>query len=933
MTPYAPLRPLVLALLLAHAGFLPLVAAPAEFDISVTSRYNTQNRQPKNLREFFKAHPNVHLKQWDGIKMPAEGARASLAMAMAANIGPDIFETDIRQAVAQGLAHPLTEWIGEDGILADGTKKVRPDGQPDLNGQIDDDEAKWEPWKRIKPLYRQVVTVDGIPYSLPNRGGTYVGILYSYRVLRRAGLDPAKPPRTYDELVYWGRKLYDPNRKVFGFELTPASWAFAPWVATTGSSIVVQDRVSPTTGETHTFNEQEINLVVPETGEDLSNIRPTWRCNVASEECTAAVALYHRLRWQPWVPHPTTGEPVELTPEAVTAGRTEVGGEWISFSAEEVVVGSIGVTTISTRDTLRRMGRDLGMYPLWSGDMTEFETLGVQPEDMGMMPFPGMTDQQRPVLQASNSFFMMGKDVLDRGGATDAERKAYRDTVWEIMTLICSVEGNDENIRRKVASGQAKFLNPRELKRLGFEDYLRESPPEYLELWNRIDRAEILEVVEPFMGKWLQFRDFYQREVISLVLSTEGEGFDYVAALKQLERDANTGIMFERPAEELDKHRPRARIIAAVVVGILVFFLVLIVRDQLRKVQSRAGVYKGLLPWAMLLPAVATIALWRYYPLLRGLVMAFQDYKIVGKSPFVGLTNFISIMLDPNFYHYLWTTFRYVLWNLLLAFFTPILLAILLTEVPRLKVFFRTIFFLPQMTSGLVVTLMWKEMYMGTEQGTLNRLLGALSGTLKWGISKFDWFFQLPPVVWFWVCVKWFMGLPVLRWIGDWVAKVWDLAVNFENVDWLMNSHTVMACVILPGVWASAGLASLIYLAALKSVPEELYEAASIDGAGMRRKLWSITLPTIIPLIMINFVGAFIATFQTMGNIFLLTFGGPGKDTMVMGMAIWQEAYVNLRFSLATSYAWILGSILIGFTYLQLRILRRVDFRRAKGDD
>ena len=91
-------------------------------------------------------------------------------------------------------------------------------------------------------------------------------------------------------------------------------------------------------------------------------------------------------------------------------------------------------------------------------------------------------------------------------------------------------------------------------------------------------------------------------------------------------------------------------------------------------------------------------------------------------------------------------------------------------------------------------------------------------------------------------------------------------------------------------------------------------------------------MPTLAPLVLITFVGAFIATFQTMGSIFLLTFGGPGKETMVMGMAIWQEAYVNLRFSLATSYAWILGSILIGFTYLQLRILRRVDFRRAAGD-
>ncbi|MGD3745635.1 sugar ABC transporter permease, partial [Xanthomonas citri pv. citri] len=147
----------------------------------------------------------------------------------------------------------------------------------------------------------------------------------------------------------------------------------------------------------------------------------------------------------------------------------------------------------------------------------------------------------------------------------------------------------------------------------------------------------------------------------------------------------------------------------------------------------------------------------------------------------------------------------------------------------------------------------------------------------------------------------------------------------------LGDPRTVMACVILPGVWASAGIGSLIYLAALKSVPEELYEAAELDGAGLWAKAWKIAMPTIAPLILINFVGAFIATFQSMGNIFLLTFGGPGKETLVMGLAIWQEAYVNLRFSLATSYAWILGSILIGFTYLQLHILRRVDFRQARS--
>ena len=901
---------MLLVLMLGLTGLVPvgLAERAREWNITITSRYNTQNRQPKNLRDFFKKHPHVHLKQWDGIRMPAEGSRASLAMAMAANLGPDIFETDIRQAVAQGLAYPLTEWIGQDGVLADGSPKLKADGSPDRNGQIDADEAIWDGWMKIKPLYRQVVTVDGIPYALPNRGGTYVGILYSYRVLARAGLDPAKPPKTYDEFIRWARKLCDRETGTPGVELTPASWAFAPWVATTGSSIVVQERVSPTTGKTYTFNEQDVNLRAPDTGEDLSGVKPTWRCNVASPACIAAVAFYHRLRWQPWIYDPETGEPIELTQDDVNAGQVNVGNRVVRFRPGSVIEGCIRVTTKSIRETLRHMGRDLGMYPLWAGDMTEFEALGVQPSDLGMMPFPAIDKNHKPVLQASNSFFMIGKDVLHRGGSTEAERKDYRDTVWDIMTIICSVEGNDENIRRKVAAGQAKFLNPRDLRRLGFDDYLKESPPEYLAMWKEIDRGDILEVVEPFMGKWLQFRDFYQREVIDLVLRPSGRNFDYVQALKDLERDANSGIMFEQPPEVLDRYRPRARLIAAGVGAILILFLVLIIRDQLRRHDSRAGVYKGILPWAMLLPALASIVLWRYYPLLRGLVMAFQDYKIVGHSPFVGLTNFISIALDPNFYHYIVTTFKFVLWNLILAFFTPIFLALLLTEVPRLKVFFRTLFFLPQMTSGLVVTLMWKEMFDGTASGTINRFCAAALGPVH---SLAQW-----------------LHTALGGHLTEWLASV----THFTPVDWLGNPSVVMACVIIPGVWAGAGISSLIYLAALKSVPDELYEAASIDGAGILMRAWKITLPTILPLVLINFVGAFIATFQSMASIFLLTFGGPGKATMVMGMAIWQEAYVNLRFSLATSYAWILGSILIGFTYLQLRILRRVDFRRAQGD-
>ena len=141
-----------------------------------------------------------------------------------------------------------------------------------------------------------------------------------------------------------------------------------------------------------------------------------------------------------------------------------------------------------------------------------------------------------------------------------------------------------------------------------------------------------------------------------------------------------------------------------------------------------------------------------------------------------------------------------------------------------------------------------------------------------------------------------------------------------------------MTCCILPGVWAGMGTASLIYIAALGALPPDYYEAAAIDGAGIFARFRHVTLPQLMPLMVINFVGAFIAAFQGMGSIFLLTFGGPGDATNVLSLVIWKEAYNNLRFSTATTMAWFLGTALVAFTYLQIRFLRRVEFRQAAAN-
>ena len=110
-----------------------------------------------------------------------------------------------------------------------------------------------------------------------------------------------------------------------------------------------------------------------------------------------------------------------------------------------------------------------------------------------------------------------------------------------------------------------------------------------------------------------------------------------------------------------------------------------------------------------------------------------------------------------------------------------------------------------------------------------------------------------------------------------------------------------MLCVILPVVWAGAGPGSIIYLAALKSIPDEMYEAADVDGAGIWTKIRHVVFPMLKPLIIINFVGAFIGAFKAMENVFVMTGGGPNYATHVIGLDIWYNAFMYLKFGFATA--------------------------------
>ncbi len=577
----------------------------------------------------------------------------------------------------------------------------------------------------------------------------------------------------------------------------------------------------------------------------------------------------------------------------VVEERADGSGEWearfdsdaavkaAEYLKELVGLGVVrGIPTLTKADDIGRLFTSGEIVAVFGGEELVrrlTETLLFPAEDIGIMPFPGADEGGSRVLQAHRHFYAMSESVARRP-------KEERDMVWKCLKALASPELADEEVRRNVAEGRAQWCKPDDLKRLGFERELEEMAPSLRKMHEDLENGSIKAVTEPWVGFWQPVGDLVQRRFLGLLLSpaTSAE-LDCKAALKSITDDANRGLMFDTDRSRIERARPWARVILGSLLFCVIVAIAMVRRakaDAPSKRPSREGGERrfGLGPWLFLAPALLSILVWSYYPLFKGALMAFQDYRIVGESAWAGLDNFIRVATDLGFWKSWGRTLEYVALTILFGFLSPIVLALLLCEIPKGKVFFRFLYFLPHLTSALVVTLLWKLMFEPGPNGVLNGILSVF------GVAPHDW---------------------------------------------LQDPSWAMFCCILPGVWAGAGISSLIYIAAIESLPRDYYEAAALDGAGFFARLRHVTFPQIMPLMVINFVGAFIAAVQGMGSIFLLTFGGPGDATQVVSLQIWKEAYNNLRFSTATTMAWFLGVALIAFTYLQIRLLRKVEFRQV----
>ncbi|HOE91997.1 MAG TPA: sugar ABC transporter permease, partial [Candidatus Cloacimonadota bacterium] len=159
------------------------------------------------------------------------------------------------------------------------------------------------------------------------------------------------------------------------------------------------------------------------------------------------------------------------------------------------------------------------------------------------------------------------------------------------------------------------------------------------------------------------------------------------------------------------------------------------------------------------------------------------------------------------------------------------------------------------------------------------------------------------------------------------------MSIGLPKSMWIKDESLAMLCIVIPGIWAGMGPGSLIYLAALKNIPNDLYEAADLDGAGFVQKIRHIVFPSLKGLIIIQFIAAFIVAAQTSDFILVMTFGGPNEATRVADLLIFEKAYLYLKFGLATTMAWLLSLLMMGFTVMQIKYISKMEFSTAKEDD
>jgi multiple sugar transport system permease protein len=274
----------------------------------------------------------------------------------------------------------------------------------------------------------------------------------------------------------------------------------------------------------------------------------------------------------------------------------------------------------------------------------------------------------------------------------------------------------------------------------------------------------------------------------------------------------------------------------------------------------------GLSTLVFVLPLLVIFGAFSWFPIVRAFVMSLQETNLVSEPTFVGLSNFSRVWADPLFGIAVRNTSYFALLALVIGFPIPIVLAVIMSEVRRGKGLYSALAYLPVVVPPVVSVLLWRFFFDASPTGVFNTILG---------------------------------------WAG------------LGPLPWLQDSASAMPSIVIEATWAGAGGTVIIYLAALLSVPPELYDAADVDGASIWQKIRNVTLPQLRGVLFVTLILQLIATAQLFTEPFLFTGGGPANSTTTVLLLIYHYAFQNSlggEYGMAAALSVMLAAFLGVFT-------------------
>ena len=276
-------------------------------------------------------------------------------------------------------------------------------------------------------------------------------------------------------------------------------------------------------------------------------------------------------------------------------------------------------------------------------------------------------------------------------------------------------------------------------------------------------------------------------------------------------------------------------------------------------------------PYLFILPAIILLMVFFFIPFFQTFVLSFFDYSSSIYNPgFAGIANYSELFHNPIFYKVLWNTFLYLIGAVPILVIFPLFLAILINQRIKGVTLYKILIYLPVIVSIVVAAIAFKWLY--AEQGILNYF-----------VTK--------------------IGLAPIGWLTDPKYAIWS--------------------VIIVTIWKGIGYYMIIYLAALMSVPKELYEACDIDGASFLTKHLTVTIPHIMPTIALVSTISAISAMKVFAEIYVMTKGGPLNSSKTIVYYIYERAFENLDLGMASAMAVILLIIVMIFSLINIFCFER----------